>query len=163
MARRKSPKPPRRGGDTIVLMSTPPRASAPQRTRAAARRVGASIKRGAARAGALSYAAVSSDLGVQVGCEVAEVTAALLKGAMDMVSESSESKADDTAFPLIQKATGSAVRFLADRYVSKKHPGLSKVMSAFGSGMNGAVALDFLRSHGVKATRRAAERLQDRG
>ena len=61
---------------------------------------------------------------------------------------------------MVQKVTGSAVRFLADRYVSKKHPGLSKVMSAFGSAMNGAVALGFLRAHGVKATKLAAERLQ---
>lgn len=139
---------------TVIVQRQP----GPGRVRSAGRRVAKSLK----SAGQMSYAAVSSDIGVQVGCEVAEVTASLLKGAMDMVSASSESKVDDTAFPVIQKVTGSAVRFLADRYISKKHPGLSKVMSAFGSAMNGAVALDFLRAHGVKATRVAAERLQDR-
>lgn len=109
-----------------------------------------------------SYSKVVGDVGVQVGCELAEGGAALAKGIMDMIASNTESTADDTAFPYVQKAVGSGFRIFADKWVAKRQPGLAKVMSAFGSAMNGAVALDFFRAHGVAATRRAAERLQGR-
>lgn len=139
---------------TVIEQRAPMR----QRAASAARRTFKSVRD--SRIGQATYSAISSDMGVQVGCEVAEATAALLKGAMDMVAATSETKADDTAFPILQKATGSGVRYLADKFVSKKHPGLAKVMSAFGSGMSSCVSLDFFRARGMKATRVAAERLQ---
>jgi hypothetical protein len=97
---------------------------------------------------------------VQVGCEAAEFTAALVKGYMDMYATNSESTADDTAFPVLQKGIGSGMRALGDFLVAKKHPALAKVMSAFGSSMSGTVYLGWVQQNGVKATKRAAERLQ---
>lgn len=111
----------------------------------------------------MDYSKVVGDIGVQVASEAAEASAALAKGIMDIISESSETTADDAAFPWIQKIAGTAFRVVGDKYLAKRHPGLGKVAASFGSAMNGAYYLDLFRRMGVRATRRAAERLQGQG
>ena len=103
------------------------------------------------------YAEVTKDVGVQLGCEVGEVTGALLVGAMDAVSAASDSKTDDFAFPIVQKAVGSGMRALGDMYLAKRHAGLAKVVSAMGSSINGAVTYSYLQRQGLRVQKRMKE------
>ncbi len=160
-----------RPSQSLVIIAPAAPAAARQPQRKGGFSMARSVRKGARRAALgfrvagrgiaqASYAAVSGDIGIQIGCEVAEGMGALLKGALDMVADSTETTADDTAFPILEKAIGSGARVLADMRLSRKHPGFAKVMSAFGSSLSGTVYLDWLRKYGAKAALRNAERLQ---
>lgn len=84
-----------------------------------------------------TYAQVSKSVPIQVASSVSEATMALLGTAMDVVADSTDTTADDKALPYVKLGIGTGLRVLGDVFLSRKHAGLAKVVSAGASAMNG--------------------------
>lgn len=147
-----------RSGPTVVMLMDRPGGRS-QRDGGGSRRNGGNrtMARGEGSRGKKDYARVTGDVGLQLVCEVGEVAGTLLVGAMDAVSAASSTTADDTAFPIVQKAVGSGMRAFGDMWLAKRHAGLAKVVSATGSAINGAVAYAYLQRAGLRVQKRMKE------
>jgi len=100
--------------------------------------------------GQAGYAAITGDFGIQVGCSISEMLAGLATTAINVAVQSTETRADDKAFPWVMGGIANLARYGASKYVAKKHPGLAAVMSAGASASSGVVWSQKALEWGVK-------------
>lgn len=84
-----------------------------------------------------SYSQVTSSLPIQVGQTVSEALFSLLSVGTDVYTASTASKADDLAFPVIEWGAATVGRYVSQKYLARRHPGLAAVTSSGFSAMNG--------------------------
>lgn len=84
-----------------------------------------------------TYQQVTGNLPIQVSQTVAEALFALGSVGIDVYTNSTASKADDLAFPVIEFSVATVGRYLGQKYLARKHPGLAATISSGFSAMNG--------------------------
>ncbi len=164
--RARAPRAPATGPSVLAVVMPPSASAAPKKT---TRKGDKKMAKGRdsliarAKAGLASkptFAKVVGSVAVQIGMEIAEGGMALLSVGLDTVAQTTESTADDLAFPIAKKGVASLGRLASGMWVAKKSPELAAVASAGFSSLSGCEYKGYFQRHGIMATRRVAEALQ---